>query len=295
MMKIKKLLFPTNFEELSFPTVEALYKLKSSGLEEIVFLFVIDRDEVAFNLTTGFDKKLCDDMAEAARLRFADWEKELTREGLKSKSVVEVGTPEGKILEVSAREKVDIIISGRRRHVPPTMIYLSGTTMGVLRRTHLPVMVYRHVEECGLVVNPFMEILFATDFSPTAGRAFELVKRLAPSASNVHVVHVMTDRDFKRHSQEEIKEEEKRCLGLMGAMVEELKGLGIDSQAHLLAGHTVTDVLACCKDHRTTCIVMGTTGRHGIAEAWLGSASHRVAEQSMVSVILVPDKKESEY
>ena len=54
-MNIKKILFPTNFEDLSFPTVEALYSLEKAGLEEIVFLFVIDRDEVAYNLLTGFD------------------------------------------------------------------------------------------------------------------------------------------------------------------------------------------------------------------------------------------------
>ena len=47
MKKIRKVLFPTKFEDLSFPCIERLYPLKGAGLEEIVFLFVIDREEVA--------------------------------------------------------------------------------------------------------------------------------------------------------------------------------------------------------------------------------------------------------
>ena len=142
-MQIKKILFPTNFEHLSLKIVEELFVLKEAGLEEIVFLFVIDRDEVSFNLLRGFDKDYAEELTESARLRFLEWEERVKEAGLKASHVIEIGSPEGKILEVSCREDVDLIVAGRRRPMATDAIYLSGTTMGVLRRTAIPVMIYK--------------------------------------------------------------------------------------------------------------------------------------------------------
>lgn len=293
-MQIKKILFPTNFEELSFPTVEALYSMKDAGLEEIVFLFVIDRDEVAYNLITGFDKELANELRESARLRFAEWGKELEKQGIASKAVVEIGTPEGKILQVAEEEGVDLIVAGRRRHMAADAIYLSGTTMGVLRRSVLPVLVYRHYGEGGKD-NPHRHIVFTTDFSESSACAFDYIKRLKGLTQKVEIVHVMTERDFRKHTPEEVAEEEKRCLADMEVMAAELRGMGIEADTHVLAGETSTEAIGCSQDNHATMIVMGTTGKHGLRETWLGSASHRVVERASVSVTLAPCRVCGEY
>ena len=40
---------------------------------------------------------------------------------------------------------------------------------------------------------------------------------------------------------------------------------------------------------------MGTKGKHGVKEIWLGSASHRVAEGSPLPVLLVPKERAGCY
>lgn len=295
-MGIKKILFPTNFEELSLPTVKSLLSLTEAGLKEIVFLFVIDRNEVGFNLLTGFDKDYATTLSEQANLRFKSWEQDLKRtcENITCTHVVEIGSPEGKILEVAAREKVDMIVAGRRRPIRVGEVYLSGTTMGVLRRTSRPVMVYRQSAEQG-IDNKFESVLLTTDFSKSADRSFEYVKSLYGATKVVDIVHVLLKKRFKRHSSEEMQEFKEKCHNRMNEMAEELREIGFTVYTHLLAGDAIQETLLTSSDYNSTCIIMGTTGRSGFKEVWLGSVSHRMVERSNVSVILVPEKEQSDY
>ena len=298
MDAIRKVLFPTKFEALSFPCLQRLLPLRQAGLEEVVLLFVIDRDEVAYNLFRGFDRKLADQLREEARLRFEDWERELAKQGLRARQVIEVGRPDGKIIEVSCREEVDLIVAGRQRQKPADAVYLGGTTMGVLRRSAIPVLVCKHGPEgtCGSGDRSVFEhVLYATDFSPDSQRALELIGALDGAARRVDVVHVITERDFRKHSPEDLRREQEKARQRMEAICAGLRGQGLEAEGHLLAGHTAAEILKAAQDHGATLIVMGTKGRHGIREIWLGSASHRVAELASVPVVLVPTERDECY
>ncbi len=299
MDAIRKILFPTKFEDLAFPCLERLLCLREAGLEEVILLFVIDRDEVAFNLFSGFDKKLAGQLTEEARLRFEDWEKRLAGKGIRTRHVIEVGRPEGKILEVACREEVDLIVAGRQHRRATDAVYVGGTTMGVLRRSAIPVFVCKHGEGGACEVNPeegvFSRVLYATDFSPDSERAFRFVQALGRTVRRVDVVHVITERDFRKYSAEELRRVEEDARQRMAVLCAELKGRGVEAESHLLAGHTVAEILKAVRDHNATVVVMGTKGKHGLREIWLGSASHRVAELSPVPVVLVPCERDECY
>ena len=55
-MGIRKMLFVTEFEELWFDALQSLMDLKKAGLNHVVFLHVIDRDEVAMQRGKGYLK-----------------------------------------------------------------------------------------------------------------------------------------------------------------------------------------------------------------------------------------------
>jgi len=299
MKPIRKILFPTKFEDLSFRCVERLYPLKAAGLEEVVFLFVIDREEVAFDLFRGFDQKLANQMREEARLHFEDWEKELGRQGIRAIHRVEIGSPEGKVLEISCAEEVDLIITGRQRHVPADAIYLGGTSMGVLRRTAIPVLVCKHGPAEAACEMPgasvYERVLYATDFSEDSLCGLKFLQRLRGATARVDVVHVMTEQDLRRGSEEELRAEEGECRRRLEGICAELRALGMEAEPHLLAGAIADEVLRAAADHHASLILMGTKGRHGVKEIWLGSASHRVAEGSSLPVILVPRERAECY
>ncbi|GAB4254207.1 universal stress protein [Deferrisoma sp.] len=298
MEAIRKVLFPTKFEDLSFRCLERLLPLKEAGLEEVILLFVIDRDEVAYNLFRGFDKKLADQLREEARIRFEDWEKELAERGVKARHLIEIGSPEGKILEIGCREEVDLIVAGRQHEHLGDAVYLGGTTMGILRRSAIPVYVCKHPPEGACEVpgtSPFERVLYATDFSPDSERALVFVKALGPVAKAVDVVHVITERDFQKCPPEEVARAEAEAKERMAAICDDLKAAGKEADWHLLAGNTAAEILKAAQDHHSTLIVMGTKGKHGLKEMWVGSASHRVAELSPVPVVLVPTERAECY
>lgn len=292
MKKLRKALYPTRFDPLAFEKAKLLFPLKGAGLEEVVLLFVVDRDEVGFVPYGGFDKGLAEDLFDRARLRFADWESEIGKAGLRCTSLVETGRPATKILEVAAREGVDLIVAGRQHHAVLDALYLGGTAMELLRRSPVPVFVCKSVEEggqerpCG--ESAFERVLYATDLSTEAAVALDVLKGLRGAAGHVDVVHVIGEADLDRLSEEDLRVEEGMRRQRLEAVRAELRGSGLPAETHLRAGRVVQEVLAAAEDRRSTLIVLATTEKQGLRELWLGSVSHRLAELSPLPVLLAP-------
>ena len=54
---MKKMLFVTDFQELWFDALQSLMDLRKAGLDHIVFLHVIRRDQVAMRRGKGYLKE----------------------------------------------------------------------------------------------------------------------------------------------------------------------------------------------------------------------------------------------
>lgn len=296
MANVRKVLFPTKFDELSLQAVEALYPLRHAGLEEIVFLFVLDRDEVGFIPFGGFDKELAEQLHEEARLRFADWGVAVAREGFRAKAIVEIGRPAAKILEVAEREAVDLIVAGRQRRLHEGAAHVGATTLEILRRSRVPVLVARApAEDAGCVpANAYENVLYATDFSADSIRALEFLKALTGAVKRVTMVHVISERDFRKHSPEEIEVEEKADGAELEEACAELRAAGLEARSVVRAGNVVQEILGAAADDACTALILGTKGRDAFTELLIGSVSHRVAEFSSLPVLLVPHRREEE-
>jgi nucleotide-binding universal stress UspA family protein len=292
-MPIQKILFATNFGETSFPIVQSLCGLKKVGLEEVVFLYVIERDEVAYHLSAGFDREQAEELGEEARLRFQDWEASLAREGVSARHVMVVGDPEGKILETAAREKADLIALGRHP-LPLDAFYPLGIAMGVLRRASLPVFVYPlGAQEA--VKSPFDRICFATDFNETSPRTIEFLGSLKGLTRRIEVAHVVAEREVHTDDAKKVAKLETADRERLDAVSGELREMGFDTGTHLLAGEPAKTILAGAADLGCTAIVLGTKGLGGLEEAFHGSVSHRVVEGADIPVVLVPLRMLGEY
>jgi nucleotide-binding universal stress UspA family protein len=294
MKSIRKIFFPTKFEELSFLVVQQLLALKRCGLEEIEFLHVIDRDDVSFDRYRGFDEELADKRRNAAATRFEDWKEQLAADGVKASFQIEVGEPEAEILSGIRKSKADLVVAGRQREKPMEKVYMGGTSMAVVRHSKTPVMICKpRADDLGSddrAFNPFERVLLATDFSDIAAAAEDFGARLGGAASECHIAHVLNDRDTggKKGSRfDEISATAKKSLSASAAKLEPTYPKVV---SHLCAGKTVEELLRLRTESDATILVMGTTGRHGLKELWLGSASHRCVEHSDVPVLLVPQR-----
>lgn len=291
MPRMERILFPTKFDELSFVVVQQLLPLRQAGLEEIVFLFVIERDEVSFDRYRGFDEEYAEKLRGEAETRFEDWEKMLRAKGLRARHRIEVGDPAAEILQVAREEKVDLIVAGRQRETPLEKVYLGGTSMSLVRNSEIPVLVTKPVDdERGSderVRNPFARVLFATDFSDASRRAQSVLESIGAAVAEIDVVTVLGDRDLVGRDEAEVGSRKAEAQAALDAVERDLSSAG-KVRTHLLRGGVTEEILRLQVDQDSTLILMGTTGKHGLKELWMGSSSHRCVEHSDVPVLLVP-------
>jgi len=122
-MKINKMLFVSKFEELRLDALQSLMGLRKAGLSHVVFLYVISRDKVAMRRGIGYLKQEERKLREIADIRFIDWAETLFEEGMEVGAHIAIGNIVPKILSVIEIERVDLIVTARRKRAKLEELY----------------------------------------------------------------------------------------------------------------------------------------------------------------------------
>ncbi len=295
-MKIEKILFPTKFRELAFNALEPLFVLKESGLREIIFQYVIPREEVGFVPYGGYLKEEEERLREEARIRFEDWQKALSSEGIDSRIIIEVGSPVPDILAAAENEKVDLIMVGRKKKISPESSFVGSHTLQLITRSKIPTLVSKymvHFDSNGESVSRINKAIFhkpllSSDWSHTSEKAMELLMSLGGVIEKAVVCHVIEVKISKGLDKSELQRIEKESKERLDAYCKKLQAAGIEAEAHLGAGKTALEIIRISREAEASMIIMGTTGKDRMHELILGSNSHRVAQMSELPTLLVP-------
>lgn len=295
-MRIEKVLFPTKFTELAFNSLETLLVLKQAGLRDIVLCYIIPRDEVAFVPFGGYMKKEEERLRAEASIRFGDWQRALAQEGIATKVIIEVGDPVPSILSIAAREKVDLVVSGKPKQAKAEALFIGSHTLDILRRSTVPVLVHKYMvqfEWNGEVVSRtnariFEQPLLATDWSTPSEKALTYLLSFKGIAQKAIVAHVIGSKIAKGLHASELARIERESRERLERSCAVLRENGIEAEAHLSAGNEVQEILSIAREFDATMITLGTTGKDRLREFFLGSVSHRVAEISELPTLLIP-------
>ncbi len=140
-----------------------------------------------------------------------------------------------------------------------------------------------------------MKILLAVDGSASSARAVAQVAALAAelrTAPEIHLLHVhpaipdarvrqhVPHGDLERYYREE-------SLPHLAAAEAALNAAGLAFTRHLHVGEAAEIIVKLATEHGCERIVMGTHGRSAVADAVLGSVSHRVLHLAPCPVLLV--------
>ena len=150
-MKAKKLLFVTRFEELWFDALQELMVLRKTGFNHFVFLHVIDRDKVAMHRGVGYLKEEEVKLREIANVRFIDWAENLFELGMEVGAYIVVGSMVPEVIKAARKEETDLIVVGRSHKGILEQLYEGSEVTELLRRTAIPVVVFKHLTESRLV------------------------------------------------------------------------------------------------------------------------------------------------
>ena len=288
-MKITKILFVTDFEELLFNALQSLMGLRKAGLNHVVLLHVIPREKVAMRRGIGYLKQEERKLREIANIRFIDWAETLFEQGMEVGAHIAVGNTVPKVLSVAEDEGVDLIVIARRKRGKLEELYAGSETSDLLRRTVRPVLIYNYISQSGRVgENPFERLLLALDWSLSSERALDLVLALKGTVKRVDIIHVVSEKDIGKLSKTEIQKLERENKKRLNDVCDVLVKQRSDVRSHLYIGKIEEQIRKGAWEYRATMIVLGTGSKSIWKERWSGSVSHTLAERSELPLLVIP-------
>lgn len=193
------------------------------------------------------------------------------------------GTPHRRINGIAEAIGAKLTIVGSRGKSPLENRVIGSTARNLARTTVTPLLVNRierAVEDPDVVrEHLFRRMLFATDFSANADRAFELFESLQGATQEVMLVHVETPKDPDREQEpQELLDELARHLGELDITVE----------TSVRYGDPADEILAAEASYDPATILLGSRGHSRLRRLLLGSVSEDIVSRSQGNVLLVP-------
>ena len=142
----QKILYPTDFSDVSKKALDYIKQLKESGANEVVVLHVLDQRATDALHRFMEDRKLQqlkeNRKKEAAKM-LTGIEKELKKASLTVKTIIKTGVPVREILRVEKEEDVSVMVIGSHGMSNLEEIFLGSVSEKVIRRCTKPVLVIK--------------------------------------------------------------------------------------------------------------------------------------------------------
>ncbi len=141
----KKILYPTDFSDVSRKAIDYLVQLKDAGTKEIVVLHVIDERgiDAVSRYGSGSAVTIIGRIEKEAMEEGQKIEKRLRQSGFNVKVRIETGVPLKEILKVEEEEKVSAIVIGSHGKTNLEEMFLGSVSEKVIRQSKKPVLVIK--------------------------------------------------------------------------------------------------------------------------------------------------------
>jgi nucleotide-binding universal stress UspA family protein len=291
-MKIKKLLFVTKFEKLSYTSLQSILDLRQASLEHVVFVYVIEREHLSM-YRTGYKKDEEIRLRERANIRFIDWAEHLFEQGMEVGVYIEVGSVVPQIIESAENEDADIIVIGRPQKGVLEQLYSGSDVAELLRRASVPVMVFKHDDETPVgLTQPFQRPLLAMDGSAPARKAVSYLTELGAVIDAVDVVNVVSEKAITGGSAMEIQKARKVARHLLEEICDIFEAAGVPANPHMYVGDAAEQIEKAAQELRSSLVVLGSSAKSAWVERWIGSTPRTIAEKTGITTLLIPPDRQ---
>jgi len=142
----KKVLYPTDFSDVSKKAIDYIKQLRERGSEMVIVLHVINQrgmqavERYASGNSIEIEQRIMDD----AKQQIKVIEDELKKSGFKVKSMIKTGIPVREILKAEEKEEnVSVIVIGSHGRGNLEEIFLGSVSEKVSRRCKSPVLIVK--------------------------------------------------------------------------------------------------------------------------------------------------------
>ncbi|ELZ39067.1 universal stress protein [Halorubrum saccharovorum DSM 1137] len=193
------------------------------------------------------------------------------------------GTPYRRINGIAETVHADLSVVSSRGQSPLENRVIGSTARNLARTTVVPLLVNR-VERATddpevLREDLFRRVLFATDFSENAERAFDAFSYLRHATEEAALVHVRSPKD----EDADIDPRER-----LAERASTLETWGIETRIEVRHGDPADEILAVESEVTPSAVLVGSKGRSRIRRLLLGSVSEEIVAQATGNVFLVP-------
>ena len=197
------------------------------------------------------------------------------------------GTPHRRINGFAERLDADMIVIGYRGQSPLEARLIGSSARNVALTAVRPLLIERIAAEDATpsVVEEhlFQNVLFATDFSKNAERAFDFIPRLTGATQRATLLHV------RSREQRAAEESDATARDQLADLADELETtMGIDVSTAVRNGGVVDEILTMEEEVGATVTVLGSRGQSRLRRLLLGSTSESVVTRGHNNVLLVP-------
>lgn len=141
----RKILYPTDFSDVSMKALEFVKSLRDAGAEEVVVLHVIDmRHFTGPDVASALDLEMLDRLVESASKREMEAVvKDLTGCGFRVKEMIRHGVPLKELLGVEENEDVSVTVIGSHGKGNVAEVLLGSVSEKFVRKAKRPVIVVK--------------------------------------------------------------------------------------------------------------------------------------------------------
>ena len=193
------------------------------------------------------------------------------------------GKPFRRINGLAESEAADVTIVGSRGQSPLENRVIGSTARNLSRTTVVPLLVNRIEREAEepdvLREHLFQRVLYTTDFSENAERAFEAFSYLRHATQEATLVHVESPKEPATDPPvaDQLAELESR-----------LDQWEIDTETQVRSGDPAEEILAAEEEVTPTTILLGSKGQSRLRRLLLGSVSETIIAEAASNVYIVP-------
>jgi len=232
-------------------------------------------------------------------------QKLLEAQGFQASTELALGPAVVEVNRIAKEQGASLIVVGSHGATLAREIFIGGTALGIVSHASVPVLLVRlkiteagGETQCETLCDDFREqVLYCTDFSETAERAFPYVEKIVDAgAKRVTLLHVQDRTRIEKYLSDRLTEFNEIDRRRMQTLRERLEQRGAtEVRVEIPYGLPGQEIVRMAREHKYSLIVTGTRGRGFFSEAFLGSVSLQLVRSAPAPVLLVPPlaKKES--
>jgi nucleotide-binding universal stress UspA family protein len=278
-------LVATDLSQASDHVISCLGGLRPLGAEKII-------------LTHALGIRHLEDMARLliplVEPRLRQQKQVLEGQGFTVETVIAPGIASLEIHRIAKEKRASLIVVGSHGATLARKVLLGSVAVEVINQTELPIFIAQlditnEIESrCGMICNDFhRHVLFATDFSDNAERAFTFIEQLVRSGG--HRVTLLHVQDKSRIHPEKLDEFNNIDRDRLARMETRLKELGATEVRSVLPyGMPKQEIVQQVEDGDYSLVITGTQGRGFFGEFLFGSVAQHVARRITVPTLLIP-------